>query len=83
MGQPKIVIPPSRSSLAGLDSSRSDRGGRFQESNQLRNALIKAIAHSKAEPIKACVFKTSNPGADNPLVSLEKVQLRLATFLPS
>ena len=64
MGQPKMVIPPSRSSGSGVDSIRSDRGWRFQESSQLRNALIKAIAHGKAEPIKASVFTTSNPGND-------------------
>ena len=59
-----MVIPPSRSSGSGVDSIRSDRGWRFQESSQLRNALIKAIAHGKAEPIKASVFTTSNPGND-------------------
>jgi len=64
VGQPKMVIPLSRSSLLELDSIGSDIGWLFQESSQLRNALIKAIAHKKAEPIKACVSATSNSGND-------------------
>ena len=56
-----MVIPPSRSSGSGVDSIRSDRGWRFQESSQLRNALIKAIAHGKAEPIKLAWMYMSLP----------------------
>ena len=62
MGQPKMVIPPSRSSGSGVDSIRSDRGWRFQESSQLRNALIKAIAHGKLNQSKLLYLQRQTLG---------------------
>ena len=83
LAYPKMVMPLSRSSPLELDSIGSDEGWRFQESSQLRNALMKATFHGNNELIKTRICALSSPPTHYNRHWLTQRELTTALSLPS